>query len=89
MFVIFARVRSAASTSQPFQALLAFPALPALSVPEMTSSREDHREAMFVCRGKHFRVAHRSTWLHYRCCTCGGHGVEAVAKWKERVGRSH
>ena len=57
------------------------------SVPEVPSSREDHRQTVLVGGGDHFLVPHGAARLDDGGRAGGRHRVEAVAEREERVRR--
>jgi hypothetical protein len=61
------------------------PELYASSMPEVAASGEDHGQPLLVGGGDHLGVAHRPARLHDRGRPGASDGIEAVAKWKERV----
>src|SRR5690242_14970069 len=73
----------------PARKLTSALAFKSLLVAEMPNPGKHHRQIVFVGRGDHFLVAHRTARLDYRahaslCC-----GIDAVAEREERVGCHH
>ena len=59
------------------------------SVAKMPQTRKHHRQTVFVGRGDHFVVAHRTTRLNHRRDAGGRRRVDPVAKRKKRIRRHH
>ena len=57
-------------------------------MPEMPAPGKHHRQTALVGGRDHLRITHRSSRLHDGRGAGVGHGVEAVAERKKRVGRS-